>query len=890
MSWRKTAVLIMVTAIVLMSENYRIGMKTVFAYSDYDESYSTEYDIEIYEKTSQDGKWIYNVLDDGTVEVVEYMGSTSKFTIPAEIDGLLIAKISTYIFQREETVHTIEVSEENQYYSSENGVLYDKNKTTLIVCPNGKEGVVEIPEGVTSICENAFLECSKISSVIIPSTVTNIGEWAFSDCYNLNSIKIPEGVTSIEQNTFNNCVKLAGVLIPDSVMSIGDYAFSGCANLRSVTIPKAVTSIGRVAFQGCKTIQTIVIPDGVTRIEDYTFNDCGNLKNITIPNSVTSIGDYAIPKLNSLIIYASMGTYAHTYAIENEISWKDVDNSTEDEEQVWGNWKYDFLPNGTITLTEYFGTDTDVIIPEEIDGITVSEIGVRLFSDHTELKNVNLPSGIISIEAYAFYNCSSLNSITIPESVTNIGNSVFSGCSSLKNIQIPDGITELKFSIFANCTNLKSIVLPKSLEIIDVGVFSGCTRLSEITIPETVTMIGAAAFSECTSMENIIIPKGVMYIRNGAFNYTGNLCNIIVSNDNPYFSSKDGILYNKDKTSLILCPRGKTGVFEIPKGVTTIEEEAFAKCKLSKVIIPDSVTSISSNQAFSSNSNITIYSSASSCARTYAESQGIHWECTDKLAIDSISLKSSIYTYNGYAKKPTVTVKTGSKTLVNGNDYTVTYSNNINPGTAKITVTGKGAYTGTLTKTFTITPAKVKNFKQSTTYATTKITMSWTKVPGVTGYAVYRANSKNGTYKYLKTTTTNSCANAGLKAGIKYYYKVRAYKTVDGKKIYGAFSEAKSMLTKPAAPTKFSVTADRTTAKLTWEKVSSGNGYEIYMANSRNGSYSKVKNTTYSATFYSKTGLTKGKRYYFKMRAYKITGTGAKVYSGYSSIKAVTIK
>lgn len=259
-------------------------------------------------------------------------------------------------------------------------------------------------------------------------------------------------------------------------------------------------------------------------------------------------------------------------------------------------------------------------------------------------------------------------------------------------------------------------------------------------------------------------------------------------------------------------------------------------------------------------------------------------------AITDISISAEAYLCDGQEKKPTVTVNFGTKNLMDGIDYIVAYQNNINPGTATVTVTGKGNYIGNVSKIFKINLSKVANFKQSTTYATTKISMSWNKVKGADGYAIYRAGTKNGYYKYLKSVTTNTASHAGLKAGSKYYYKVRAYKNVNGIKLYGAYSDAKSMLTKPAAPTGFTVALKSRTAKISWSKVTGVQGYEVYMSNSRNGSYTRIKNAGTSTTSYNKTGLTKGKKYYFKMRAYTKTGTGTKLYSGCSKIKAVTVK
>lgn len=122
------------------------------------------------------------------------------------------------------------------------------------------------------------------------------------------------------------------------------------------------------------------------------------------------------------------------------------------------------------------------------------------------------------------------------------------------------------------------------------------------------------------------------------------------------------------------------------------------------------------------------------------------------------------------------------------------------------------------------------------------------------------------------------------------HLKVRAYKIISGKKIYGSYSDAKCMLTKPSAPTGFTVVLKSRIAKISWSKSTGAQGYEVYMSNSRNGSYTRIKNAGASTTVCSKTGLVKGKKYYFKMRGYTKTGTGVKVYSGYSKIKSVNVK
>ena len=152
------------------------------------------------------------------------------------------------------------------------------------------KGNVTIPEGVTSIGDSAFRECSSLRSITIPEGVTSIGKSAFYGCGSLSGITIPESVTSIESGTFSECSSLGNITIPESVTRIGDDAFSWCSSLSSITIPESVTRIGSNAFEGCSSLSSITIPKGVTAIGWGTFSGCSSLSSITIPEGVTAIG------------------------------------------------------------------------------------------------------------------------------------------------------------------------------------------------------------------------------------------------------------------------------------------------------------------------------------------------------------------------------------------------------------------------------------------------------------------------------------------------------------------------------------------------------------------------------------------------------------------------
>ena len=174
-----------------------------------------------------------------------------------------------------------------------NIVSHEWNSTT-------NEGIVTFDAGVTTIGEDAFYNCDRLTSITIPDSVTTIGDYAFARCYSLTSVTIPDSVTTIGEYTFSSCDSLTSITIPDSVTTIGEKAFSDCFSLTSVTIGDSVTTIGDWAFAHCTSLTSVTIGDSVTTIGEYTFAGCDSLTSVTIPDSVMTIGEYAFAYCSSL--------------------------------------------------------------------------------------------------------------------------------------------------------------------------------------------------------------------------------------------------------------------------------------------------------------------------------------------------------------------------------------------------------------------------------------------------------------------------------------------------------------------------------------------------------------------------------------------------------------
>ena len=298
------------------------------------------------------------------------------------------------------------------------------------------DGVLHIPEGVTSIGEYAVTDCSSLTSLIFPQSVTEIGYSAFSSCANLKSISFSEGLIRISLSAFYNCTSLQSAVLPDGLETIAQSSFSHCTNLTSIALPNSLTWIGDEAFIGCSSLSGISFPESLTWIGVRAFYGCTSLTRIVIPESVEWVCGGAFGGCSSIESYS--GKFASSDGLF--IICSDSNNYT----------SINAVANGAI----YDG----LILPEGIDSI-----GDYVFDNCTNLTSIFCQERLSSIGYMSFHGCTNLVSVSLPESVTIIGARSFFGCSSLTSITIPSKVTRIGNEAFWGCNSMASItVLPET--------------------------------------------------------------------------------------------------------------------------------------------------------------------------------------------------------------------------------------------------------------------------------------------------------------------------------------------------------------------------------------------------------------------------------------------
>ena len=429
---------------------------------------------------------------------------------------------------------------------------------------------ITIPDSITSLYASSFTGCSKLTSINVSAdhpTLKSVDGVVFNKdmtkilCYppgRHGEYIIPDGVTVIGEHAFFRCYNLTAIGIPNSVTVIEESAFEDCSGLANdITLPSSVVSIGKRAFYGCRSLTLFTLSNDLDYIGDYAFWGCSDLISVDIPDSVTSIGRLAFndcDKLQSINVSENNPNYS---SIEGVLFNKD-----QTELIMYPPRGKKYLSIGSITF----------MFVDEKGNVFDSE-------DNPIDRHYTIPGSVTSIARNAFEGCNNLVSITIPDSVITIGVSAFSGCRSLTSLTIPNSVKTIGTSAFYNCRSLTSVNISSSVTWIGDYYID-----KEILWPDEFSnfdFVFCEVFSMCYNLEAINVAE-----------------------DNPKYSSIDGVLFNKDKTELICYPRKAAAEYVIPNDVTYIRAYAFNnRDNLTSVTIPDSVTVIG-NYAFSRCTNL----------------------------------------------------------------------------------------------------------------------------------------------------------------------------------------------------------------------------------------------------------------------------------------------
>ena len=375
----------------------------------------------------------------------------TNVTLGASVVNVPVA--ASLAFYNCTALSTITVNPSNTTYRSVDGVLFNKNQTTLVLYPLGKPGGYTIPAGVT-----------------------NLGYFAFYLCANLTGITIPSSVTQIDIGALSHCQNLTNVTIPSSVTSLGDAAFRSCSSLTNITISSSVTSIGDYAFANCSSLPSVAIPQGVISLGSGVFSSCNSLTNLTIPASVTSIGTQAFyddSHLAAIIVDPSNTNYSSLDGVL-------------------------FDRNQTKLIQCPGGKTGNYSIPPGVTNLADSA-----FYNCRQLTRITIPSGVTQLGTYEFYSCTSLTNVTIPSSVTVIGTYAFAEDYNLLSITIPTSVTRLEYGAFYDCSSLASVTLPNNVTSLGDSAFYSCANLTNVILGSGVTNLGPNAFAYCNSLSGV---------------------------------------------------------------------------------------------------------------------------------------------------------------------------------------------------------------------------------------------------------------------------------------------------------------------------------------------------------------------------------------------------
>ena len=735
-------------------------------------------------------------IPDSTFIIGEYSFYNCKNIRMIEI-GYNVENIGFLAFGSCEKLTNIMVDSKNKYYSSDDGILFNKNQSEIIQYPCANERKnYNIPNSVTTIGHHAFSDCSNLLNIFFPNSVESIENYAFSNCDQITSVFISRSIRNIGEGIFYNCEKLTTVVLPKNISEIGYRTFYNCKSLKNITLTENITTIGVEAFYGCSCLEYLIIPTSMTTINSDSFFNCTSLTDVYYTGSADDWAKIRIDDENGKLTNANIHynyVLTHTHSYIEEITKQPT--CTEE---------------GKKTFTCDCGDTYTEIIPAK---------------GHTEVIDKAVPATCTTDGKTEGSHCYVCGKVIKAQTVIKATGHKYDDGKITKQPTCTE--TGVKTYTCSECGATKAETIKAN----------GHTEVIDKAVPATCTTDGKTEGSHCSVCGEVI--KAQTVIKATGHNFGS-------------WSTTKAATCTESGTQTRKCAScGKTETKTIP-----------AKGHKSSGWIIDKTASIGVKG--SKHKECTVCKKVLETAEIPALSR-------ISISKASVTLSTSTYAYDGKAKKPGITVKLSGKTLKNGTDYTVSYSNNTKVGTATVKITGKGNYTGSVSKTYSIK----NNFKKATisgisnkSYTGKNITQSVTvKYNGKTlkkgtDYTVSYSNSKN-----IGTATVKIAGKGSYTGTITKTFKIN-----------------------PAKQEIQKLTAKSKAFFVDWAQKGSATGYEIQYAT--NSKFTRAKKVTITNNKTDKTTISKlsgNKKYYVRVRSYT-TVKGTKYYGAWSASKSVTTK
>lgn len=724
--------------------------------------------------------------------------------------------------------------------------------------------ITKLPEDLTHIGKDAFYNCKKLTLSNLPNKIESIGAGAFEGCISLTSITIPDSMSSIEDNLFRNCSSLTSVYLPEGITSIGKYAFTNCISLKSIYLPDSITQIGAFAFYHCESLTSIKIPYAVSEIEDFTFFKCKSLASIRLQNKVIEIGNYAFYECENLISITlpegltSIGDWAF-YGCE-------VLRPITIPASVMSIGKGEFPYAGVLVYKNSYAESFFRANHPKYYQIINLPLEEMFFEE--AVKNIEI-NETYQLKPLFYPEISSDIMGTIQWTSSNPSVAIVDENGSVKGLQTGEAeITAVMGKSSANCRMIVggAIIQPVSIELSQNQIILNKGEAQKLSVNFTPVNTTNRTITWKSSNPSVAkVEHGRIYaINQGTAVITAETaslsvnCTVTVLNPLKEISSNyDKLTLNQGDSKRVVISfypvdtsDNKTTLWKSEdEAVATVVEGVVTAVKAGSTVITVNVGELTHHIP------VTVVNPLKSLTVTKDKMSFIVGETQDLPLViqpvdttDEIKVTSSDESIVTYSKGIITARKRGNATItIKGGSFTASIKVNVETDITGITLNKQNLKLD-LGKKSSLTvgflPAKALDDRKVTWTSSDKTVVTV---------------DPDGTIITKGVGTATVTATAG------------------GDKTASCVVEVKL-----AVPTSLkTVSSDHDKIKVTWGTVNGASGYQIYRAETETGSYKMLIET--SATTYTNSGLTTGKEYYYKVRAFRNQGS-KKVYSSYTSV------